>query len=282
MILIAESSSIRTEWCQVEGSIVCDHTLMEGINPYFQNRREISRCVRLQLPESYFRRKYDEVIFYGAGCANPEKKSILEASLVAQFKSPIRIESDLLGAARGLFGDEAGIACILGSGSNSCMYDGEQIVKNVKSLGYVLGDEGSSAVLGKMFISDCLKELAPKALRDDFYQKCNVTVDDIMQNVYNCPFPNRFLTIISHFLVDYQDQDYVHNLIYKNYRSFFKRSISQYDYQNYPVRVVGSSAFQYADILNEVADSFGVKIDLIQKNSLKGLVKFHTKEVVLE
>lgn len=282
MILIAESSSIRTEWCQVEGSIVCDHALMEGINPYFQNRREISRCVRLQLPESYFRRKYDEVIFYGAGCANPEKKNMLEASLVAQFKSPIRIESDLLGAARGLFSDEPGIACILGSGSNSCLYDGSEIVKNVKPLGYVLGDEGSSAVLGKLFISDCLKELAPLQLRNDFYHKCHVSVDDILHNVYNCPFPNRFLSMISHFLVEYKENEYVHDLIFKNYQSFFKRNIIQYDYKNYPIRVVGASAFEYSDILREVATGFGVEIDLIQKNSLKGLVKYHSKAVVLE
>lgn len=281
MILIADSSSTRTEWCQVEGSIVCDHSLMEGINPYFQNRREISRCVRLQLPDSYFRKKYEEVIFYGAGCANPEKKSILEASLVAQFKSPIRIESDLLGAARGLFGDESGIACILGTGSNSCMYDGHKIVKNVKPLGYILGDEGSSAVLGKMFLSDCLKGLAPSGLMADFYQKCNVTADDVMQNVYNCPFPNRFLSIISHFLVDYQREEYVYNLIYNNFKSFFDRNVIQYDYKSCPIRVTGSSAFKYAEILNDVADHYGVKIDMIQKTSLKGLVAYHTKKFEL-
>lgn len=139
-----------------------------GIESFFQTRREISRSVRLGLPDIFFKKKLEQVYYYGAGCTSYEKKNILGASLVAQFKTPIQVESDLLAAARGLFKCEAGIACILGTGSNSCFYDGKIVVKNVKAGGYILGDEGSGAVLGKMFLSDVLKGLAPKDVMADF------------------------------------------------------------------------------------------------------------------
>ena len=146
MKLIAESGSTRTEWALVEDNRLIQRSFTEGLNPFFQTRREISRSVRLGLPEHFFKRKLEQVYYYGAGCTSYEKKNILGASLVAQFKTPIQVESDLLAAARGLFKCEAGIACILGTGSNSCFYDGKIIVKNVKAGGYILGDEGSGAV----------------------------------------------------------------------------------------------------------------------------------------
>ena len=135
------------------------------------------------------------------------------ASLVAQFKTPIQVESDLLAAARGLFKCEAGIACILGTGSNSCFYDGKIVVKNVKAGGYILGDEGSGAVLGKMFLSDVLKGLAPKDVMADFFEKFRISSNEVMESVYNRPFPNRFLSTISYFLADYTNDDYVFELI---------------------------------------------------------------------
>ena len=155
MKLIAESGSTRTEWALVEDNHLIQRVFTEGLNPFFQTRREISRSVRLGLPEIFFKRKLEQVYCYWSRiCTSYEKKNILGASLVAQFKTPIQVESDLLAAARGLFKCEAGIACILGTGSNSCFYDGKMVVKNVKAGGYILGDEGSGAVLGKMFLSD--------------------------------------------------------------------------------------------------------------------------------
>ena len=160
MKLIAESGSTRTEWALVEDNHLIQRVFTEGLNPFFQTRREISRSVRLGLPETFFKRKLEQVYYYGAGCTSYEKKNVLGASLVAQFKTPIQVESDLLAAARGLFKCEAGIACILGTGSNSCFYNGKIIVKNVRAGGYILGDEGSGAVLGKHFLSDVLKGLS--------------------------------------------------------------------------------------------------------------------------
>lgn len=275
MKLIAESGSTRTEWALVEGEHLIDRVFTDEINPFFQNRREISRSIRLGLPEIYFKKKLDQVYFYGAGCSSDEKKSILEASLIAQFKTPTQVESDLLAAARGLFNNEAGIACILGTGSNSCFYDGNNIVKNVRAAGYILGDEGSGSALGKLFLSDILKDLAPKHLTTDFYKKLQITPADIMESVYNRPFPNRFLAMISYFLVDYTEDEYVYNLLTQNLRNFFSRNVSQYEYQKYPLRFVGSVANAYSSILKNIADEFGANLDIIKETPMNGLIKYH-------
>lgn len=279
MKLIAESGSTRTEWALVEDNHLVQRVFTEGLNPFFQIRREISRSVRLGLPESFFKKKLDQVYYYGAGCSSYEKKNILGASLVAQFKTPIQVESDLLAAARGLFKCEAGIACILGTGSNSCFYDGKIIVKNVKAAGYILGDEGSGAVLGKLFLADLLKGLAPKELANEFHEKFRISVNDVMESVYNLPFPNRFLGTIAYFLGDYMDNEYVYNLLTNNLRSFFNRNVCQYDYINYPIRFVGSLAYAYPDILQEVAQEFGVEIDVIEETPMNGLIEFHSMNI---
>lgn len=279
MKLIAESGSTRTEWALVEDNHLVQRVFTEGLNPFFQTRREISRSVRLGLPESFFKKKLDQVYYYGAGCSSYEKKNILGASLVAQFKTPIQVESDLLAAARGLFKCEAGIACILGTGSNSCFYDGKIIVKNVKAAGYILGDEGSGAVLGKLFLADLLKGLAPKELANEFHEKFRISVNDVMESVYNLPFPNRFLGTIAYSLGDYMDNEYVYNLLTNNLRSFFNRNVCQYDYINYPIRFVGSLAYAYPDILQEVAQEFGVEIDVIEETPMNGLIEFHSMNI---
>ncbi len=282
MKLIAESGSTRTEWALVEGSTLIQRAFTEGLNPFFQTRREISRSVRLGLPELFFKKKLEQVYFYGAGCTSHEKKNILGASLVAQFKTPIQVESDLLAAARGLFKCEAGIACILGTGSNSCFYDGKIIVKNVKAGGYILGDEGSGATMGKAFLSDLLKGLAPSTIANDFYDKFRINNNEVMESVYNRPFPNRFLSTVSYFLADHTSDEYVHALITTNLQSFFKRCVCQYDYQNYPIRFVGSVANLYSDILQNIATEFGATVDIIAESSMNGLIEFHALNLTEE
>ena len=282
MKLIAESGSTRTEWTLVEGSTLIQRAFTEGLNPFFQTRREISRSVRLGLPELFFKKQLEQVYFYGAGCTSHEKKNILGASLVAQFKTPIQVESDLLAAARGLFKCEAGIACILGTGSNSCFYDGKIIVKNVKAGGYILGDEGSGATMGKAFLSDLLKGLAPSTIANDFYDKFRINNNEVMESVYNRPFPNRFLSTVSYFLADHTSDEYVHALITTNLQSFFKRCICQYDYQNYPIRFVGSVANLYSDILQNIATEFGATVDIIAESSMNGLIEFHALNLTEE
>ena len=278
MKLIAETGSTRTEWALTEGRQLINSLFTDGINPFFQTRREISRSVRLGLPEEFFKKKLEQVYYYGAGCSSEEKKKIIRASLVAQFKTPVQVESDLLAAARGLFLREAGIACILGSGSNSCFYDGATILKNVRSGGYILGDEGSGAAMGRVFMSDVLKGIAPAELTEDFFDKFRITSDDIMDLVYNRPFPNRFLATVAYFLADHQESDYACQVIRDNLQKFFARNICQYDYSNYSIRFVGSWAHHCADYLYDVAQEFGVMIDMIEETPMKGLIEFHATE----
>ncbi|MEF9924295.1 MAG: hypothetical protein RR383_07360 [Muribaculaceae bacterium] len=275
MNIIAESSSTRTEWTLVDGDSIIEHAFTEGLNPYFQTRREISHSIRLELPEAFFKRRWEHVYFYGAGCSNAEKKKIVEASLIAQFKTPVTVESDLLGAARGLLINEPGLACILGTGSNSCLYDGNAVVKNVRSLGFILGDEGSGAYLGKTFVSDCLKEIAPKELCDEFFEKFRITLDEVMDAVYTNAFPNRSLSTFSFFLSEHLDNEYVFKLVHDCIMTFFTRNIAQYNYKEYPLCFVGSTACLYSDILKNIANEFGVEIKKIVRCSMPGLVQFH-------
>lgn len=275
MILLAESGSTKTEWCLVEDNKLIEHYLTDGINPFFQTRKEISHIIRLNLPPIFLKTKLESAFFYGAGCSSDEKKNVVKASLESHFKTPAKIESDLVGAARSLFQDKAGIACILGTGSNSCFYNGNEIVKNVKSLGYILGDEGSGASLGKAFLSDCLKNLAPETLRKLFYEKYKIDGDEILDYVYQKPFPNRLLSVLSFFLSEHMDHPYVLNLVYTNLRSFFERNVLQYDFTNYPVRFIGTVAGMYSDLLLQIADEMHINIDLIMENPIQGLIKYH-------
>ena len=277
MTVIGESSSTRTEWTLVDDGVVVEHAFTVGLNSYFQSRREISHSIRLELPEAFFKRRWTHVYFYGAGCSNPEKNKIVESSLVAQFKTPVTVMSDLLGAARGLLVHERGLACILGTGSNSCLYDGHDIVRNVRPLGFILGDEGSGSALGRIFLGDVLKGLAPRELAEAFFDKNKVTPDDIMDAVYNNASANRNLRDYSFFLSEHLDHDYVVTLIDREFSRFFERNLCQYaDYDRLPVAFVGSVATTYSELLLDVASRYGVHIQKIVRNSMPGLVTYHT------
>ena len=274
--LIAESSTTRTEWSLIEDGEVLEHAYTVGLNPFFMSRREISHSIRLELPPEFFKRRWSHVYFYGAGCSGPEKNKIIESSLVAQFKTPVTVMSDLLGAARGLLVREAGLACILGTGSNSCLYDGKEIVKNVPALGFILGDEGSGAALGRVFLGDALKGLAPHELTEAFFDKYKVTRAEVLDAVLNNPAATRNLRAYSFFLSEHLDSPYVHDLIADEFRRFFERNMAQYDYKAYPVNVVGPIATTYSEILLEVANDFGATVRKIILSSMPGLVAYHS------
>lgn len=278
MKIIAESSSTRTEWAVVDGTQIVEHAFTTGMNPFFQSRRELSHAIRLELPEAFFRRRWDHVYFYGAGCANKDKIKTMESSLVAQFRTPVTVESDLLGAARGLLVHNPGLACILGTGSNSCLYDGHEIVKTVPPLGYILGDEGSSAYFGKIFLADVLKGFAPKELAQKFYERYMLTSNMLMDEVYTTTLPSRSLARYASFLVENIDNAYVYQLVYSGFMRFFTRNLVAYDYRNTPVSIVGSTGVQFSDVLYCAAADFGVAIEKVIPYSMPGLVEFHAKD----
>ncbi len=278
MKIIAESSSTRTDWALVDGTTIVEHAFTTGLNPYFQSRREISHCIRLELPDVFFKRRWDHVYFYGAGCATQEKCKVIESSLVAQFKSPVTVKSDLLGAARGLLVHEPGLACILGTGSNSCLYNGSEIVKTVAPLGYILGDEGSGAYMGKIMIADMLKGIAPTELTEAFFEEFAVAPNMLLDEVYKNSLPARTLSRYASFLSKHLDNPYCYNLVYNAFMSFFERNLISYDYKNEPVSVVGSTCVIYKEILEKAASDFGIHINKIIRYSMPGLVEFHAAD----
>ena len=274
--VIAESSSTHSEWSLIDGNNVVAHAVISGINPYFQTRREISHIIRLELPRDFFKRRWDRVLFYGAGCSTPERKKIVELSLVAQFKTPVTVESDLVGAAHGLLQHDAGLACILGTGSNSCYYDGEKITKSVTAGGFILGDEGSGSSMGRIFLSDVLKNLAPRDLIEEFYAVNKATPATIMDAVYNNSNANQNLHNYSFFLADHLDNEYARELVTNEIKRFFDRNLCQYDYKEYPICFVGSVATRYSEILLQVAYSYNMNVKKIVSDSMPGLVAYHS------
>lgn len=275
MRVIADSSSTRTEWALVDGSRIVEQATTTGLNPFFQTRREISHIIRLELPEKFFRRRWDHIFFYGAGCNSPQKNKVMESSIVAQFKTPVTVSSNLLGAARGLLGHESGLACILGTGSNSCLYDGKDIVQSVSPLGYVLGDEGSNSYLGKQLVADILRGFAPIGVRTAFFEKFDTTSDEIMDNVYSQPLPNRSLARYASVLADLMDVPYVRELLYNAFMAYFRRNISFYDYEKTPLSFVGSTAVTYKEVLLDAARDFGATVRSVCLSSLPGLIDYH-------
>ncbi len=274
--VIAESTSTHSEWSLIDGNNVVAHAIISGINPYFQTRREISHIIRLELPRDFFKRRWDRILFYGAGCSTAERKKIVELSLVAQFKTPVTVESDLVGAAHGLLQHDAGLACILGTGSNSCFYDGERITKSVSPGGFILGDEGSGSSMGRIFLSDVLKDLAPRDLIEEFCAVNKITKADIMDSVYNNPHANNNLHNYSFFLAEHLDNEYARNLVTNEIKRFFDRNLCQYEYKDYPVCFVGSVATRYSEILLQVAYSYNMNVKKIVSDSMPGLVAYHS------
>ncbi|MBO4804816.1 MAG: ATPase [Paludibacteraceae bacterium] len=251
--------------------------LFPGINPFYQTEEEIVTLLKEHLGKEIPARKVEKLFFYGAGCSFPEKKAIVRNALGKIFtKAEIIVENDLLAASRALFQKSRGIACILGTGSNSCLYDGEQIVQNVSPLGFILGDEGSGATIGKRFVADCLKGLMPQPIREAFFKEMETTVQAVMDNVYKKPFPNRYLASLCRFIYGYRETPYVQGLIKGCFSDFFERNILQYHAEKEPIGFVGSIAYYFEKELREVAEKYGFSISLILKQPMEGLDKYHT------
>ena len=276
MILIADSGSTKTDWCLVDNGVLVKQIFTKGTNPFFQTEDEISAEVSENLLPYLDTAKVDAVWFYGAGCAFPEKNEIVRAAIARHLDVPIEEGSDLLGAARGQCGSQPGIACILGTGSNSCFYDGKEIVSNVSPLGFILGDEGSGAVLGKMLVGDVLKNQLPAALKEEFLARYELTPAIILERVYKKPFPNRFLASLSPFLVEHLDVPEIHTLVLNGFKAFFDRNVKQYDYKQYPVHLIGSLAYYYRSVLQEAAEQTGVRLGTIKQSPMEGLISYHS------
>lgn len=269
--LIVDSGSTKTDWW-FQGNIY----KTPGINPYQQTLEDVCNIViQCGLFTEGISDAVTEIHFYGAGCT-PEKSPIVEAALHIHFHnaSDINVHSDMLGAARALCGHDRGIVAIMGTGSNSCLYDGKEIVQNVSPLGYILGDEGSGAVIGKHLLADVLKHQMSPEVCDLFHKETGLTTAEIINRVYRTPLPNRFLASLSPFCAKHRELPEIHSLLLSCFKSFFERNITQYEGCNM-VGLVGSIACVYEDEIREAATSYGYEIGMILKNPIGGLVKYH-------
>ncbi len=276
MILIAESGSTKTDWVLIEKDKVIDRKQSLGINPFYQDSNNIYENIKCLFDWG----DVEQIFFYGAGCANTEKSRIVEDALKMVFpNAKCNVNSDLLAAARSLCGSEKGIACILGTGSNSCFYDGKEIEQNVSPLGFILGDEGSGAVLGKKIIADILKNQAPEKIRAAFFNKYETTAAEIVHKVYKEEFPNRYLAKFTLFLSENCTNPYVEKLVKDSFAEFFRRNIKQYNNCNQlPIHFTGSIAFYFKTELEWAAKEEGLTIGQILQSPLEGLLQYHIKK----
>ena len=277
MVLIADSGSTKTAWCLVGDSQVVKQFETAGINPFFQTEDEIVAQLKEGLLPEVGANCVENIYFYGAGCANPEKNKSLEGLLMSVVGAKTAfVASDMLGAARGLLGRESGIACILGTGANSGVYNGEELVKGVYAGGYILGDEGSGGVLGKLLIADWVKKQMPQDIYDALTEEYGLTYLGIVDRVYKQPFPNRWLAQFTKFMSARREHPYIHNLLVEAFKAFFERNIKQYDeWKELEVGFVGSIAFYFNAELREAASMCGIKLGKVMQNPIEGLVEYH-------
>lgn len=277
MILIADSGSTKTDWCAVDHEGIVKRIRTQGTNPFFQSEEEICEEIRQNLLPHLPERRFGHIHFYGAGCAFPDKIDVVKRALTAhlQVEGSIEVSSDMLAAARGLCGHRAGIACIMGTGSNSCYYDGTEIVQNVSPLGFILGDEGSAAVLGKLLVGNLLKNRMPAGMKEEFLNEFDLTPAEIIDRVYRRPFPNRFLASLSPFLARHIAVPEVHQLVLNSFKDFLKRNVMQYNRRNLPVHFTGSVAFYYKGVLEEAVQAMGMQMGQVLQSPMEGLIKFH-------
>jgi len=279
LILIADSGSTKTEWSLCNEITLLQQFQTTGLNPFFSDEHYIADVIQKNIVSSLDINSITSVHFYGAGCLFEEQKNIVKKACTSLFKKAAHtVESDLLGAARALCGQEAGIACILGTGSNSCFYDGKNIVKNISSLGYILGDEGSGAHIGKMFIRAYLRKDLPEEIQAAFFDKCKLSDEEIMHKVYHELNPNRFLSSCTRFMVNYLQNDFISNLIKKSFSESFTNHICKYpQHEKHLVHFTGSVAFIFKDLLSQIAAQHKVRIGNITRSPMEGLIKFHTQ-----
>ena len=276
-ILIADSGSTKTEWALLQGSETQVRTSTQGINPFMLSEEEIESILRSELlPRLKGTAPINDLFFYGAGCRGVMTEVVAEALRhVVGVQGVVKVESDLLGAARAVCGHTDGLACILGTGSNSCLFIDGTIQENVSPLGFILGDEGSGAVLGRRLVGDVLKRQLPESVVADFHNQYAIGPDDIIRRVYKETFPNRFLASFTPFLSAHRAEPSVHALLVDEFCRFFHRNVDLYRRKDLSVNLVGSIAFHFRDEVQEAARLCGYTLGCTLKAPMDGLVEFH-------
>lgn len=275
-VLIADSGSTKTQWCLLTANKKKMITT-QGISPYFLNDESLAKILIEELLPKMGTVEPDEIFYYGTGCSNIANVSLIKRGLKKLYKTAkINVDHDLLGAAKALCGDEKGIACILGTGSNSCYYNGKKVVKNSPGLGFILGDEGSGTYLGKKVLQYYLYNTFDAELMDKFKEKYPQTNGEILDNVYRTALPNRYLAGFVTFLIENRGHFMIENIIEDSINDFFFNHIYKYrESWTLPINFVGSVAYGFKDVLAEMCKDYELKLGKVIKSPMDGLIKYH-------
>lgn len=276
MILIADSGSSKTDWRVIDDRGEVSQFRTAGFNPYYQTADQMEDGLRTN-DILGLREKVDKVFFYGSGCTSEKNRITVTKTLKLFFENAtVDVDHDLMASARATCGQHPGIACILGTGSNSGDYNGERIISSRPSPGYLLGDEGGGAYIGKHFLQDFIYEDMPLHVREKVMDEFHISNLIIQENVYQKPFPNRYMASFCKFISQHKSEPYCYLLYYNGFRDFFKRHVMRYEnYQSKPVNFVGSIAFFNSDIVRKVGADLDIKVNVILETPIAGLTLYH-------
>lgn len=276
--LIADSGATKAEWCLVKENDSKKTIFTDGISPYFLDTDQITDLLNAQLKPKLKKVEVDELFYYGTGCANPNNARLVKKALQRVFPGArVNVQHDLMAAARAVCGNTKGVACILGTGSNSCYYDGRRILKNSPGLGYILGDEGSGAYLGKRVLQYYLYNTFDEDLRARFDATYVTNTVEILENVYKKPLANRYLAGFARFLADNRGHYMIENIIEDGLNDFFFNHLCKYrETWKLPISFVGSIAFGFKDVLKELCSAYEFEMGRVLKNPMVGLIEYHT------
>lgn len=284
MILIADSGSTKSDWVLVENKDSWKSFSTMGFNPFFHNETIIANAIKQNKDLYRHSKNISKVFFYGAGCSSPEMKGVVKNALKRVFEqAEIFVDHDLTACAYTTYTGEPSISCILGTGSNSCYFDGENVYEEVPALAYILGDEGSGSYYGKKLLADFLYKRLPDDINKDLKAKFNLTKEEIFANVYMKPHANVYLASFMKFISNHREHEYVREMVYNGMLDFIDKHVSCYsNYKEVPVHFIGSIGFFFQDQLKEAAKDSGINLGKIIRKPIDGLVAYHLEYVTME
>lgn len=280
MLLIADSGSTKIDWCLIDNGGKKTYFHSMGLNPYNVSQQTINKEIETNILPNLLTTENIQMFFYGSGCSTLQKKTFMQNIFNHYLiNSEIHVEDDLLGAARALCGKQEGVAAILGTGSNSCLFDGEKIKENLPALGYVLCDEGAGTNIGKIVLRNYLRKQMPEHIHQQFAQQYPGEEADFLTKLYQGEKPNYYLASFAKFVITRQNDEYCRNIVAEAFNNFFLMQVTQYtDYKKYRLNVVGSVGYYAKDVLIEVADNYGVKVNNVIQSPLESLINYHSTQ----
>ncbi len=282
MILIADSGSTKTSWLLADGERIVQEITTSGYNPYYYKNTGLLDTIKTELLSQLSTTEIDKIFFYGSGCSSDINCTMVKSSLWQLFpNSLVEVNHDLYGAAVALLNNDKGIACILGTGSNSCSWDGRRIIQNIPSVGYLLGDEGSGTYIGMKILKGILENKAPAEIVNSYYNEYNTSFEEVLNRIYNETKPNQFISTVSKFANKNISNSWVRSVVKQSFVDFIENQIKHYNnYQKLKISFTGSIAYHFKDILLEACNENSIRMGIILKNPIEGLFTYHANKLV--